>query len=100
MTYFVNSMSDLFHEDVPTSYIKQVSEVIEQAYLPDPDEALGGALRFRKISAMRLLKGSLPTTLLTESACTSNGGSGRKSDVQRFMTDRQYLGPDSSKHFE
>ena len=25
---FVNSMSDLFHEDVPTDYIKQVFEVI------------------------------------------------------------------------
>lgn len=31
-TYFVNSMSDLFHEDVPTEYIKQVFAVIEQAH--------------------------------------------------------------------
>lgn len=31
-TYFVNSMSDLFHEDVPDSYIKQVFDVIEQAH--------------------------------------------------------------------
>jgi protein gp37 len=30
-TYFVNSMSDLFHEDVPFSYIDQVFEVIAQS---------------------------------------------------------------------
>lgn len=30
-TYFVNSMSDLFHEDVPFSYIDQVFETISQA---------------------------------------------------------------------
>jgi protein gp37 len=30
-TYFVNSMSDLFHEDVPFTYIDQVFEVITQA---------------------------------------------------------------------
>ena len=30
-TYFVNSMSDLFHEDVPEDYIHQVMDVIEQA---------------------------------------------------------------------
>lgn len=30
-TYFVNSMSDLFHEDVPFAYIDQVFEVIAQA---------------------------------------------------------------------
>lgn len=30
-TYFVNSMSDLFHEDVPFSYIEQVFDVIRQA---------------------------------------------------------------------
>lgn len=30
-TYFVNSMSDLFHEDVPFSYIDKVFEVISQA---------------------------------------------------------------------
>lgn len=29
---FVNSMSDLFHEDVPDSYIKKVFAVMEQAY--------------------------------------------------------------------
>ena len=29
--YFVNSMSDLFHEDIPVSYIKKVFEVIEKA---------------------------------------------------------------------
>lgn len=29
--YFVNSMSDLFHEDVPFAYIDQVFEVIAQA---------------------------------------------------------------------
>lgn len=29
--YFVNSMSDLFHEDVPEDYINQVMDVIEQA---------------------------------------------------------------------
>jgi protein gp37 len=29
--YFVNSMSDLFHPDVPTSYIDQVFATIEQA---------------------------------------------------------------------
>jgi protein gp37 len=29
-TYFVNSMSDLFHEDVPDSYIDRVFEVITQ----------------------------------------------------------------------
>ena len=28
---FVNSMSDLFHEDVPTSYIAQVGHVMERA---------------------------------------------------------------------
>ena len=28
--YFVNSMSDLFHEDVPTQYIDQVFDVINQ----------------------------------------------------------------------
>lgn len=30
-TYFVNSMSDLFHEDVPFAYIDKVFEVIAQA---------------------------------------------------------------------
>ena len=30
-TYFVNSMSDLFHEDVPFPYIDQVFDVINQA---------------------------------------------------------------------
>lgn len=30
-TIFVNSMSDLFHEDVPYEYIKQVFEVMESA---------------------------------------------------------------------
>lgn len=30
-TYFVNSMSDLFHEDVPFAYIEQVFEVIRKA---------------------------------------------------------------------
>jgi protein gp37 len=30
-TIFVNSMSDLFHEDVPDSYIEQVARVIELA---------------------------------------------------------------------
>jgi protein gp37 len=30
-TYFVNSMSDLFHEDVPFTYIDKVFEVIAQA---------------------------------------------------------------------
>jgi protein gp37 len=29
--YFVNSMSDLFHEDIPDDYIRQVFEVIRQA---------------------------------------------------------------------
>lgn len=29
--YFVNSMSDLFHENVPRDYIEQVFQVIEQA---------------------------------------------------------------------
>ncbi|MEZ4860385.1 MAG: phage Gp37/Gp68 family protein [Caldilineaceae bacterium] len=29
--YFVNSMSDLFHENVPNSYIEQVFEIIEQS---------------------------------------------------------------------
>jgi len=29
--YFVNSMSDLFHEEIPDSYIQRVFEVIEQA---------------------------------------------------------------------
>lgn len=29
-TYFVNSMSDLFHEDVPDAYIEQVFEVIKK----------------------------------------------------------------------
>ncbi|MFO8101287.1 MAG: phage Gp37/Gp68 family protein [Dehalococcoidia bacterium] len=30
--YFVNSMSDLFHEDVPTIYIEQVLSTIERAH--------------------------------------------------------------------
>lgn len=30
--YFVNSMSDLFHEDVPRAYIQQVFDVIEEAH--------------------------------------------------------------------
>ncbi|GHU33564.1 hypothetical protein AGMMS50256_25710 [Betaproteobacteria bacterium] len=30
-TYFVNSMSDLFHEEVPTDYIEQVFDVIARA---------------------------------------------------------------------
>lgn len=30
-TYFVNSMSDLFHEGIPTDYIEQVFDVIGQA---------------------------------------------------------------------
>ena len=30
--YFVNSMSDLFHEDVPRSYIQQVFDVVEEAH--------------------------------------------------------------------
>src|SRR6266567_9305549 len=29
--YFVNSMSDLFHEEIPDEYIRQVFEVIRQA---------------------------------------------------------------------
>jgi len=29
--YFVNSMSDLFHEDIPSSYIKKVFDVIEKS---------------------------------------------------------------------
>ncbi len=29
-TYFVNSMSDLFHEDIPDSFIEQVFDVIKQ----------------------------------------------------------------------
>lgn len=29
-TYFVNSMSDLFHKDVPSHFIKQVFEIIQQ----------------------------------------------------------------------
>jgi len=29
--YFVNSMSDLFHEDIPDNYIRQVFDVIRQA---------------------------------------------------------------------
>src|ERR1700691_2291457 len=28
---FVNSMSDLFHDDVPTSYIKRVFEIMHRA---------------------------------------------------------------------
>lgn len=31
-TIFVNSMSDLFHKDVPTDYIKQVFDVMNKAY--------------------------------------------------------------------
>lgn len=31
-TIFVNSMSDLFHEDIPTEYILQVFDVMNQAY--------------------------------------------------------------------
>jgi len=30
-TYFVNSMSDLFHEDVPTDFIRRVFDVMERA---------------------------------------------------------------------
>lgn len=30
-TYFVNSMSDLFHEEIPDDYIRQVFDVISQA---------------------------------------------------------------------
>ncbi len=29
-TYFVNSMSDLFHEDIPDTYLDSVFEVIKQ----------------------------------------------------------------------
>lgn len=29
--YFVNSMSDLFHEDVPSDYIEQVFEIVKQS---------------------------------------------------------------------
>src|SRR5438093_1258159 len=29
---FVNSMSDLFHEDVPDSYLDQVFDIMEQAH--------------------------------------------------------------------
>jgi protein gp37 len=29
--YFVNSMSDLFHEEIPDDYIRQVFEIIRQA---------------------------------------------------------------------
>ena len=31
-TYFVNSMSDLFHEEVPMEYIARVFEVVEKAH--------------------------------------------------------------------
>jgi protein gp37 len=31
-TYFVNSMSDLFHEDIPFDYISKVFKTIEQAH--------------------------------------------------------------------
>lgn len=31
-TYFVNSMSDLFHEDVPLDYVTKVFDVIERAH--------------------------------------------------------------------
>ena len=40
---FVNSMSDLFHEDVPDEYIREVVECHapgELAYLPGLDQAL------------------------------------------------------------
>lgn len=30
--YFVNSMSDLFHEDIPDSFIEQVFDVITQSH--------------------------------------------------------------------
>jgi protein gp37 len=38
---FVNSMSDLFHEDVPAEFIQQVWTVMEDnaaAHLPNPDQ--------------------------------------------------------------
>ena len=31
-TIFVNSMSDLFHKDIPVSFIRQVFDIMEQAY--------------------------------------------------------------------
>jgi len=34
-TIFVNSMSDLFHEDVPLSFIREVFDVMRQAYWHD-----------------------------------------------------------------
>jgi len=37
---FVNSMSDLFHRDVPVEYIQQVFAQGQLAHLPDSDEAV------------------------------------------------------------
>ncbi len=41
-TIFVNSMTDLFHEDIPLAFIREVFETMRPralAHLPDPDEA-------------------------------------------------------------
>ena len=43
---FVNSMSDLFHEDVPDDYIRAVVRVMaagQLAHLPGADQAVGAA---------------------------------------------------------
>jgi len=40
-TIFVNSMSDLFHEDVPAEFIRKAFHIMEQAHwhpFPDFDE--------------------------------------------------------------
>lgn len=54
-TYFVNSMSDLFHEDVPFEYIEQVFETIRQAHwhtfqiLTKRDERMAEFFRGRSV---------------------------------------------------
>src|SRR5947208_1009463 len=53
-TIFVNSMSDLFHEDVPDSYIEQVASVMQLANWHTFQVLTKRAERMRKLLATRL----------------------------------------------
>ena len=58
---FVNSMSDLFHEDVRDDYIEQVCQVMVQAalaHVPGADQAVGANARHAAHPAGRSRRGS------------------------------------------
>ena len=54
-TIFVNSMSDLFHDDVPDQFVRDIFEVMETcplAPLPSADQAAGAGGRIERRTAL------------------------------------------------